>query len=170
MSRKTFKAGGWLFKEGDVPRSIIYKLTGIPRHIIYKLIKGKVSIYKGDKRINIIEVAEGMKPRLLGVISALTSDRSRSVSVVTDTDVEVEIMYSDHIKGLLKNDMPPEVRDDIEAIIKSIVVRDKIKQLQRELFDISPSEKLDIPNNVNPEVSELLSELMEVYENSRYFY
>ena len=159
MSIKKIEPGQWLFTEDSVPGSIIYKL-----------IKGKVSIYKGDKRINIIEVAEGMKPRLIGVISALTSDKSRSASVVTDTDVEVETMYSDHIKGILKSDVPQDMRSEIDAIIKSIVVRDKIKHLQRELSEISPPEKLDIPDNLNPEVSEVLSELMEVYESSRYFY
>ena len=170
MSRKTIKAGQWLFKEGDVPRSIICKLISVPRHIIYKLIKGKVSIYKGDKRINIIEVAEGMKPRLIGVISVLTNDRSRSVSVVTHTDVEVEIIYSDHIKDILKSDVPQETRSEIDAIIKSIVMRDKIKCLQRELSAISPPEALKVSDTLNPEVSELLSELMEVYDSSRYFY
>jgi hypothetical protein len=79
-------------------------------------------------------------------------------------------MYIDHIKDLLKNNVPPEMKDDIEAIIRSIVVRDKIKRLQRELSEISPPERLEIPDNLNPEVSELLSELMKVYESSRYFY
>ena len=150
--------------------SVIYKLIGVPRHIIYKLIKGKVSIYKGDKRINIIEVAEGMKPRLIGVISALTTDRSRSVSVVTDTDVEVETMYSDHIKDILKSDVPQDMRSEIDAIIKSIVLRDKIKCLQRELSEISPPETLKVSDTLNPEVSDVLSELMKVYDSSRYFY
>lgn len=159
MSIKKIEAGQWLFTEDSVTGSIIYKL-----------IKGKISIYKGDKRINTIEVEDGMKPRLIGVVSALTSERARTVSVETDTEVEVEIMYIDYFKGLLKNDLPAEMQSDIDAIIKSIVVRDKIKRLQRELSAISPPEKLDIPDNINPEVSEVLSELMEVYESSRHFY
>lgn len=159
MSRKTIRAGQWLITEGSVSGNIIYKL-----------IKGRVSIYEGGKRINAIEVEEGMKPRLIGVISALTSDRVRTASVRTDTDIDVETVYIDHFKGLLKHDVPAEMKDDIDAIIKSIVVRDKIKRLQRELSEIAPPEKLGIPDNLNQEVSEVLSELMEVYESSRYFY
>ncbi len=37
-----------------------------------------------------------------------------------------------------------------------------------ELSAISPPEKLDIPNNINPDVSGALSELMQVYECSRF--
>ncbi len=159
MSRKSISAGQWLFTEGDAPASIIYKLT-----------KGRVSIYEGGKRINTMEVEEGMKPRLIGVISALTSDRVRTASVKTDTDIDVEIIYIDHFKGLIKHDVPAEVKDDIDAIIKSIVVRDKIKRFQRELSEIAPPEKLEIPDDLNQEVSEVLSELMEVYKSSRYFY
>ncbi len=159
MSIKKIEAGQWLFTEGGVPGSVIYKL-----------IKGRVSIYRDDKMINSLEVEEGMKPRLIGVLSALVRDRKPTASVRTDTDVEVETMYIDHLQGLLKHDVPAEMRDDIDAIIKSIVVRDKIKRLQRELSAISPPEKLDIPDNINPEVSEVLSELMEVYKSSRHFY
>ena len=159
MSIKKIEAGQWLFTEDSVPGNIIYKL-----------VKGKISIYKGDKRINTIEVTDGMKPRLIGVVAALTSERERTVSVQTDTEVEVETMYIDYLKGLLKSDLSAEMQSDIDAIIKSIVVRDKIKRLQRELSSISPPEKLDVPDNLNPKVSEVLSELMEVYESSRYFY
>ena len=151
---KSRRAGEWLIKEGDT--SGIY---------VYKLLQGKVSVREGDQKINTIEVKEGMKPKLIGVIAALSNSK-RTASVSTDTQVIFETISIDQIKNALKKEVTENVRKDVDAAIKAITMRDEIKRLQSKIAQLSLPEQLDVPDDVTPEVKEVLSELKEIYESS----
>ncbi len=151
---KSRRAGEWLIKEGDT--SEMY---------VYKLLQGKVSVREGDQKINTIEVKEGMKPKLIGIIAALNNGR-RTASVSTDTQVIFETISIDQIKNDLKKDVTENVRKDVEAAIKAITMRDEIKRLQSKIAQLSLPEQLDVPDDVTSQIKEVLSELKEIYESS----
>ncbi len=151
---KSRRAGEWLIKEGDT--SEMY---------VYKLLQGKVSVREGDQKINTIEVKEGMKPKLIGIIAALSNGR-RTASVSTDTQVIFETISIDQIKNDLKKDVTENVRKDVEAAIKAITMRDEIKRLQSKIAQLSLPEQLDVPDDVTSQIKEVLSELKEIYESS----
>ena len=152
---KSRRAGEWIIKEG-----------GVSETYVYKLLQGKVLIYEGDQRINTIEVKEDMKPKLIGVLAALSNNRDRTASVCTDTEIKFETISIDQIKNALKKDVAENVREDVDAVIKAITMRDEIKRLQSKIAQLSLPEKLDVPDDVNPEVKEVLSELKDIYESS----
>jgi CRP-like cAMP-binding protein len=149
------RAGEWLIKEGEVSRKNIYKL-----------LRGAVSIYEGGKKRASIEVKEGAEPRLIGVLAALSSDGGRTASVGTDTEIKFETISIDHIKNILEKDIPQHIKEDIDTAIKAIVLRDEVNRLLDKLSKLSLAKKLEIPENVDPEVEEVLSELKKMHESS----
>ena len=152
MTTETIKAGQWIITEG-----------GAPSYYLYKMLNGKVSIYESGKKINSIEIKEGMKPKILGILAVLRDDRINTASIKAETDVEVETLYMDDFKRLLRHDVPENMRKDIDAIIETIALVSKIRSLRREFSKTLPV-KLQIPDDINPEISEVLSELKELYE------
>ncbi len=98
-----------------------------------------------------------MRPKLIGLIAALSNSR-RTASVSTDTQVMFETISIDQIKNALKK--------DVDTAIKAITMRDEIKRLQSKIAQLSLPEQLDVPDDVTPEVKEVLSELKEIYESS----
>ena len=155
---KSERAGIWLITDT--------KEGGVPGYFVYKLLQGKVSVYEGDLKINTIEVKEGMKPKLIGVLAALSSSRDRTASVYTETEIKFETIAIDRLKFCLKEEVAENVREDIETAIKAITKRDEIKRLQSEIAQLSLPEKIDVPDDVNPELKEVLSELKDLYESS----
>ena len=150
------RAGEWLIKEGDTSEIDVYKL-----------LQGTVSVYEGGRKRTSIEVKEGEEPKLIGVIAGLSSDRGRSASVVTDTEIKYETISIDHIKNIIKKDIPQDIKEDIDSVIKAIVARDKINRLLNDISKLSLPGKLKVPENISQDAVEVLSELKNIYERSQ---
>jgi hypothetical protein len=153
---KSRRAGEWLIKEGDTSEIDVYKL-----------LRGKVSVYEGGRKRTSIEVKEGEEPELIGVIAAFSSDRGRSASVVTETEIIYETISIGHIKNIIKKDLPQDIKEDIDSVIKAIVARDKINRLLNDVSQLSLPGKLKIPENISQDAVEVLSELKNIYERSQ---
>ncbi len=149
---RTIATGEWIIVEGDIPAYFLYKLT-----------KGKVGIYEEHEEITSVEVKEGERPKYLGFMSTLSEDRRHRASVKTESEVQVDIIYADHIRALLQHDVPAEMQKDIETMIETIQIGDRIKGLRRQL-----SERLDvdiaIDSGFDPELKEVLNELKMLYQ------
>ncbi|MBI3582237.1 MAG: cyclic nucleotide-binding domain-containing protein [Nitrospinae bacterium] len=152
MDEKTFPRGQWLITEGNTPAYFIYRLK-----------KGKVSIYTNGKKINEMEVREGDKPKLLGVIAAFRDDRRHTASVKTESTVEVEMLYVNHLKGVLKFEMPSKIRKDVDAVLESIQLFNSMETIKNRLAEIGKI-RLSIPSNAHVNALELFDELKSVYE------
>jgi len=152
MTRETIEANKWIFVEG-----------GTPAYFVYRLLSGKVSIYSSGHKINEMEVKKGGKPALLGIFAALRDDRLHTASVKTDTEIQVERIYIDQIKGALKNDIPEAIKGKIATMIEAIVILNEIESLQQRLSTISKV-TLDIPPDMRPETSAILGEISELYK------
>jgi CRP-like cAMP-binding protein len=157
MEIKKFRVGQWIILEGDTPA-----------YFIYRLHKGTVSYFENGSKIRSVEVKDGMKPIFLGFTSALRDDRMHSASIKAETDMELEAFAVDTIRGALKHDVPDEMKPDIEQMIQVIVMENHIKSLKRRARDIPviPEERMQVPNDVSPEVGELLSEVIDVYKHN----
>jgi hypothetical protein len=152
MDEKTFPKGQWLITESNTPAYFIYRLK-----------KGKVSIYSNGKKINEVEVGDGDKPKLLGFIAVLRGDRRHSASVKAESTVEVETMYIDHLMGIIKNETPANVRQDVDAVIESIHLFNSIESMKSRLAEIGKI-RLSIPSNAKADTLELFDELKSLYE------
>jgi hypothetical protein len=150
---KSRRAGEWLVKEGEPSGANVYKL-----------LQGKVTVYEGSRKITSIEVNEGEEPKLIGVIAALRSDGGRTASVATDTEIKFETISIDHIQAVMKKEIPQQLKDDIESAIKAITMRDEVNRLLNKISQLSLPKRLEIPENIDPEVTEVLSELKNIYE------
>ena len=157
MEIRKFRAGQWIILEGDTPAYFIYRL-----HL------GVVSYFESGSKTRTVEVTEGMKPIYLGFTSALRDDRMHHSSIKAETDMEVEVFSIDTIRGALKHDIPDDMKPDIELMIQVIVMENHIRSLKRKARDIPvlSENRLKVPNNVSPEVGELLSEVIDVYKHN----
>ena len=153
---QSMRAGEWLIKEGDTSEVDVYKL-----------LEGKVSVYEGGRKRTSIEVREGEEPKLIGVIAALSSDRGRSASVVTDTEIRYETISMGHIKNIIKKDIPADIKEDIDLAIEAIVARDKINRLLNDISKLSLPGKLKIPEDISRDAVDVLTELKNIYERSQ---
>lgn len=152
MSTEIIKSGEWLFKEQNPPG-----------YSIYKLMKGKVSIYKREKKIREMEVKEGMKPIMLGITAALRNDRQHMASVKAESDIEVNRIFIDHIKSVIADEIPQDIKHDISSMIESIVIGTEILYLISKKSN-KPSLDVKIPDNVSTAASEILSEIISLYK------
>lgn len=150
MKKETFEAGQWLLTEGNFA------------YFLYKLTKGTVSIHYKGKKIGTHEVKKGNPPMILGILAALKRDRQHLASVKTETEVEVEVLNFDHIMGLLKNDVPNDLRNEIDKMIQSITLEDQIKRCKQELSELPPVD-LNIPDKIDEEVRCILTAIKELY-------
>jgi hypothetical protein len=162
MLTKEISSGQWLYKEGTVHRDYFHKL-----------LKGKVSVYESDQMIGSIEVQEGQKPRLLGVLSVLSGEHDpvndahkHTASVTTNTDITCETIEIGPLKHSLRQELDEDKRSEVDAIVKAIIMSDKIKLLQRRISQLPLPEKFEFPENISPEISEVLHELQELYDGT----
>jgi len=162
MSTKEIKSGQWLCKEGTVHRDYYYKL-----------LKGEVSVHESDQLMARIEVQEGQRPRLIGVLSVLSGQHDpvgdthkHTTSVTTDTDITCETIAIAPLKHSLREELDEDKRNEIEAIVKAISMRDKIKILQNKISQLPLPEKFEFSENISPEVSEVLHELQVLYDST----
>ncbi len=101
------------------------------------------------------------------MIAALSSDRGRTASVGTDTEIKFETISINHIKNIIKKDIPQDIKENIESVINAIVARDKINRLLNDVSQLSLPGKLKIPENISQDAVEVLSELKNIYERSQ---
>ena len=163
MSTQEISSGQWIYKEGTEHRDYLHKL-----------LKGKVSFYESDEKIASIEVEEGQEPRLIGVLSVLSGEfdpvgdaHKHTASVATESDVTCEKVAIGPLKHLLREELDEEKRNEIEAVVEAIIMRDKIKELQLKTSKLHLPEKFEYPENISPKVSEILHELQVLYESTR---
>jgi len=150
---RKIRAGEWLITEG-----------GVPAYFLYKLVSGKVGVYEKGEKLRNIDATDGAKPHYLGFMSSLGPERHHSLSVKTESDVEVEVCSVDHIRGLLRHDVPAAMRKHIDDMIDTIVMGDHIKALRRRLARKSRVDLGVADGGVNPELKEVLEELTCLYE------
>lgn len=152
MDEKTFPKGHWLISESNTPAYFIYRLK-----------KGKVSVFTNGKKINEMEVRDGDEPKLLGVLAVLRDNRMHQASVKAESPVEVEMIYIDHLIGIIKNETPANVRKDVDAVIESIQLMNSIKTQEDRLAEIGKI-RLSIPGNTKDLALEMFDELKSLYE------
>ena len=152
MYEKTFPKGLWLITEDN------------PAYFIFRLIKGRVSIYTHGKKVNELEVKEGEKSKLLGIIAILRGDRKHAASVRTESPVEVETIYIDQLLGIIRNETPANVQTDLAAMIESIQLYNSIESMQNRLAEIGKI-SFSIPSGSRGDVLELFEELKSLYEH-----
>ncbi len=152
MTIETIEAGKWIVTEGEVPA-----------YFIYKLCKGEVPIYKNAEKIREIEIKDGEKPIMIGLTALLRDDRMHMASVKAETDVVVDKHYVDQIRGILKNEVPGEIKNDITTMTDSIITANEMIRLKNKLKDLGHVD-LEIPDSVSAGTHEVLSELKRLYE------
>jgi CRP-like cAMP-binding protein len=153
MDENTFPKGQWIITASKTH----------PAYFIYRLKKGKVAIYKDGKKLNEMEVKEGDKPKLLGVLAVLSGDRRHTASIKTESTVEVDKIYIDHLMGIIKNETLARVREEVNAIIESIQLINSIEKMKNRLAEIGKV-RLSIPSNVHGDALDLFEELKSLYE------
>lgn len=151
MSRETIKAGQWILAEG-----------AHYGYLMYKLLKGKVSIFRSGAKVNEIEVKEGGKPVFLGIIAALRDDGIHTASVQADSNIEVEQIYLDQIRGIIKNEVPEDIKDDLSVMVHAIVLQNEITSLEQELASLP---KIDFSAPDNERIREVLEEIGRLYKS-----
>jgi len=151
MTVEKIEAGRWIFSEGDVAEFSIYKLRS-----------GKVSIHKSGRKIRDVEIKEGMQPIILGIAAALREDRKHGASVKAESDIEVVRIFIDHLRAILANEIPPDIKDEVSTMIKAIVMGNEITSLLIKYSEL-PHMELSIPDDVSPNTVEILSEISRLY-------
>jgi CRP-like cAMP-binding protein len=150
--RITIKPGEWIITEGN-----------IPAYYVYELIKGRVSVYRNGSKVNEIEVKEGDPPVFLGIISAMRDDRARAASVRTETEVTAVMHSLDHICGILKNEIPANIRSDINTMIEAILTKNDIDRMTDHLKSLSKV-SVDVPENLRDEAKAVVNEIIKLYK------
>jgi len=129
---------------------------------IYELISGCVGIYHKGEKVNTIEVNEGEDSVFLGIIAAMREDRIRIASVQTETDV-VAIMHSiDQIAGILRNEIPNEVKSDVHTMIEAITLKNEIDVMTARLESL-PKVSGKAPSGMRDQARKIVNEVVRIY-------
>jgi hypothetical protein len=126
------------------------------------LLDGKVTVYKSAKEVRCIEIKEGSQPVILGITALVSENRQHMSSVKADSDLKVERIYIDQLRGLLVNEIPKVIKDDIAVMIKSIVMGNEILSMVNKYCDI-PRVSLEIPEELRPDIKEILMQIIRLY-------
>lgn len=149
---ETINANQWLITADD-----------IPAYFMFKLLEGKVSIHSSGVKVNELEVKAGQEPAILGLHAALRDDRLHTASIKAETELKVVRIYMDHVRGILKNEIPENVKRELSAAIDIIVTNDKIESLKAKLAT-APKVKVQVPPNVSGEVASILRQISGLYD------
>jgi len=152
MSIEKFGTNQWLITAG-----------GVPAYFIYRLLKGRVGIYDEGVKVATVEVKEGDNPKFIGFMATLSKDLVHRASVRTETEIEVDTHYIDHVRGLLAHDVSEKMQDDIQNMIEIISAVNQVRSLQKRISNMTKIE-LTIPENTNPELKDILDELDRLYK------
>jgi hypothetical protein len=148
---ETIEANQWLITADN-----------IPAYFMFKLLQGKVSIYSGGVKVNELEVKKGKEPVLLGLLAALRDDGLNTASIKAETELKVVRVYLDHIRGILKNEIPEKVKKEFSAAIDAVITNDKIESLKAKLA-ATTKVKVQIPANVSEEAASVLRQISGMY-------
>ena len=154
MSKKMFSKGDWIISESETPAYFLYRLK-----------KGTVSIHENGTMINSVEVEDGQKSVLLGILAVLREDRLHKASVRAESDVEVEQVYIDKLRNHIGQDVPASFKNDLDLMIDTILINNRIKSLKNSFAEreLVTQKMFD---NAPEELSEIFSQLTGMYENS----
>jgi CRP-like cAMP-binding protein len=149
--RVTIKPNEWIISEG-----------GTPAYYIYELVSGRVGVYHKGEKVNEVEVNEGDDSVFLGIIAAMREDRARAASVQTETEV-VAIMHSiDQIAGILRNEIPVEVKSDVHTMIEAITLKNEIDVMAARLKSL-PKISAEIPSGMRDQARRVVNEVAKIY-------
>jgi len=149
--KATIKPNEWIILEG-----------GTPAYYIYELLSGRVGIYHKGEKMNEIEVNEGDDSVFLGIIAAMREDRVRVASVRTETSV-VAIMHSmDQIAGILRNEIPKEVKSDVHTMIEAITLKNEIDVMASRLKSL-PKVSAEAPAGMSDQARKVVHEVTRIY-------
>lgn len=154
MKMHTFKSGEWIILEGE-----------IPAYFIYKLLSGKVSYHEEGTKIREIEIKAGDTPKIIGITAALSANRLHHASIRAESDIEAEVLSVDTIKGILKHDVPEDMKDQINVMVDTIVLGNHIKSLKRKMSILPriPDGEPVVTGGLHQGVADLLAELKRIY-------
>ncbi|MFQ5431386.1 MAG: hypothetical protein ACE5EN_02620, partial [Nitrospinota bacterium] len=100
----------------------------------------------------------------LGMIAALRADRKHIESVRTETEIKAVRIYNDKAHGILANEIPKSIKNDVAVMIDTIMVVNEIHSLQKKLEGL-PKVDPQLPDDMKPEVHELAGELVSLYKD-----
>ncbi len=152
MSIEKFGPHQWLITAG-----------GVPAYFIYRLLKGTVGIYDEGVKVATVEVKEGDEPKFIGFIATLSKDLVHRASVRTETEIEVDTHYIDHIRGLIEHETSEKMRDDIQKMIEIISAVNQVRSLQKRI-SCMPRVELTVPENTSPDLKNIMGELERLYK------
>ncbi len=154
MEVKRFNAGDWLISEG-----------GNPAYFFYRLKSGKVSIYSGGEKISSIEVRNGDRPKVLGIVAALGKERVHKASIKADTQLEVELFYIDQLREHIDHQVTKEAKVEISRMIETIILDNEVMSLRKRVSG-KAGVTLKVPQDLPANLSLALKELSSLYKNA----
>lgn len=137
---------------------------GTPAYFIYELISGKVSIYSNSSKVNEINVKNGDEPVFLEIIAAMRLNRLHTASVRTDSEIVVRKHSMDQIGGILHNEIPEDVNQNLMTMIEAIAIKNDIDGLEERLSSIAKV-KINIPGNLREDIQSIIGEILKLYGN-----
>jgi len=149
----TIKPNEWIITEGDSPA-----------YYIYELLSGRVGVYRNGARVNEVVVKDGEDSVFLGIIAAMRDDRSRAASVKTETEVKAVMHSMDQIWGILRNEIPADIKSDINTMIEAIITKNDIDGMSDHLASL-PRASVEVPENLRAETKSIVNEVTRLYKS-----
>jgi len=149
----TIKPNEWIITEGNTPA-----------YYIYELLSGRVGVYRNGARVNEVVVKDGEDSVFLGIIAAMRDDRSRAASVKTETEVKAVMHSMDQIWGILRNEIPADIKSDINTMIEAIITKNDIDRMSDHLASL-PKVSVEVPENLRAETKSIVNEVTRLYKS-----
>jgi len=149
----TIKPNEWIITEGNTPA-----------YYIYELLSGRVGVYRNGARVNEVVVKDGEDSVFLGIIAAMRDDRSRAASVKTETEVKAVMHSMDQIWGILRNEIPADIKSDINTMIEAIITKNDIDRMSDHLASL-PKASVEVPENLRAETKSIVNEVTRLYKS-----
>jgi len=149
----TIKPNEWIITEGNTPA-----------YYIYELLSGRVGVYRNGARVNEVVVKDGEDSVFLGIIAAMRDDRSRAASVKTETEVKAVMHSMDQIWGILRNEIPADIKSDINTMIEAIITKNDIDRMSDHLASL-PKASVEVPENLRAETRSIVNEVTRLYKS-----
>ena len=99
---------------------------------------------------------------MVGIVAALSDDRLPTASVRAETDMLMENTSIDHLRGVLANEIPSNVKQDLAIMIRTMVTGNRVVAMLNELSE-EPRIDLAIPENTSPETAMILVDIKRLY-------
>ncbi|MES0371239.1 MAG: hypothetical protein ABUK11_03080 [Mariprofundaceae bacterium] len=151
MDQITIEPNVWIITEGNTPA-----------YYIYELVSGSVTIYRHGAKVNTHEVKAGGDTIFLGIIAAMRDDRFNVASVRTESEVKVIRHSIDQVWGILKNEIPADLKFNVNTMIEAISIKNEIDSLNDQLAAM-PKVTVQIPGDVRGEAKTVINEVVKLY-------